>query len=145
VNTANDALSPSQDTAFENLQICNACFHRGCNLLVSVARHVLSRQENPEEAIYNRWRVASRNPPRFEHEGAFRCRLVRVLLDSRSSFVKEEGVEVRAMARKCELYALDEAHRLHGSNGGNNPGRRILRDTPVIEVPIPGIRSHKRG
>lgn len=81
MNIAHDPLNPSQDTALESLQIFNARFHRCRNLLVSVASRVLTRQESTEEAIYNCWRVASRNPPRFEHEGAFRGWLVRVLLD----------------------------------------------------------------
>ena len=81
MNIAHDALNPSQDSPLENLTIFNARFHRCRNLLVSLASRVLTPQQSIGEAMYNCWRVASRNPPRFEHEGAFRSWLVRVLLD----------------------------------------------------------------
>jgi len=81
VNIAHDPLNPSHDTALEDFQIFNARFDRCRKLLVFIAGRVLTRQESIEEAMYNCWRVASRNPPRLEHEGAFRSWLVRVLLD----------------------------------------------------------------
>lgn len=81
VNIADDTLNPSQDTALEEFQIFNARFDRSRKLLAFIAGRVLTRQESIEEAIYHRWRVAVRNPPTFENEGAFRSWIVRVLLD----------------------------------------------------------------
>ena len=50
-------------------------------LLHFLACRILNSPENIEEAVHNCRITASRNPPRFEHEGAFRSWLVRVLID----------------------------------------------------------------
>ena len=46
-----------------------------------IACSVLSGPERAEEAIGSCWRIASRHPQRFEHEGEFRSWLLRVLID----------------------------------------------------------------
>ena len=46
-----------------------------------IACRVLGGSERAEEAIGSCWRIASRHPQRFEHEGEFRSWLLRVLID----------------------------------------------------------------
>src|SRR5215469_488275 len=65
-------------------------FSRSYRLLRLVACRVLGDEEIVPLAIKNCWRSASRNPPYFEYEGAFRSWLVRVLID-----------EALVILRKC--------------------------------------------
>src|SRR5215831_16976822 len=65
-------------------------FSRSYQLLRLIACRVLGDEERVPLAIKNCWRSASRNPPYFEYEGAFRSWLVRVLID-----------EALAILRKC--------------------------------------------
>src|SRR5215469_8927441 len=64
-------------------------FSRSYRLLHLIACRVLGEERAPL-AIKNCWRSASRNPPYFEYEGAFRSWLVRVLID-----------EALVILRKC--------------------------------------------
>jgi DNA-directed RNA polymerase specialized sigma24 family protein len=59
----------------------DARFFRCYGLLHFVACRVLKGSEGVEEAIENCRVKASQNPPDFEHEGAFRSWLVRILMD----------------------------------------------------------------
>jgi len=65
----------------EDPEIFRARFWRSHGLLQLVACRVLGNSERADEAIENCWLTASRNPPRFEYEGAFRSWVVRVLID----------------------------------------------------------------
>ena len=65
-------------------------FSRSYRLLHLIACRVLGDEERVPLAIKNCWRSASRNPPYFEYEGAFRSWLVRVLID-----------EALVILRKC--------------------------------------------
>ena len=56
-------------------------FSRCSPLLHFLAGHILDSHEEVEEAVESCRATASRNPPRFEYEGAFRSWLVRVLID----------------------------------------------------------------
>jgi len=56
-------------------------FSRFCPLLEFLACRILGGHEDVEMAVQNCRIAASRNPPRFECEGAFRSWLVRVLID----------------------------------------------------------------
>jgi DNA-directed RNA polymerase specialized sigma24 family protein len=56
-------------------------FSRCYRLLHFLACRILGDREAAENAVENCRLVASRNPPRFEYEGAFRSWLVRVLID----------------------------------------------------------------
>jgi hypothetical protein len=56
-------------------------FLRAYRLLDFIACRVLCDKKSAQIAIHNCWQAASRNPPRFEHEGAFRSWLVRVLIN----------------------------------------------------------------
>lgn len=56
-------------------------FSRCCPLLQFLACRILGGHEDVEMAVQNCRITASRNPPRFQYEGAFRSWLVRVLID----------------------------------------------------------------
>ena len=50
---------------------------------------MLGGPEEAELAIQNCWLTASRNPPTFDHEGAFRSWLLRVLIDEASAILND--------------------------------------------------------
>ena len=56
-------------------------FSRCGSILHFLAGRILGSHEEIEEAVESCRATASRNPPRFEYEGAFRSWLVRVLID----------------------------------------------------------------
>ena len=72
-------------------------FLRGYRLLNFIARRVLGNEGAPI-AVQNCWRTASRNPPHFECEGAFRSWLVRVLIDEALAILRESQGERDAAA-----------------------------------------------
>jgi DNA-directed RNA polymerase specialized sigma24 family protein len=64
-------------------------FLRSYRLLNFIASRVLGNEEIAPIAVQNCWRTASRNPPHFEYEGAFRSWLVRVLIDEALAILHE--------------------------------------------------------
>ena len=72
-------------------------FLRSYRLLNFIACRVLGDEDSALVAILNCWRAASRNPPHFEYEGAFRSWLVRVLIDEALAILGEsQGARVAA-------------------------------------------------
>jgi DNA-directed RNA polymerase specialized sigma24 family protein len=69
---------PSRD---ERKRTFELQFARSRRLLHFVARRILNCIEEAEEAVKNCRLTASRNPPRFSSEGAFKSWLVRILID----------------------------------------------------------------
>jgi len=67
--------SDPQSAAFE-LQLS-----RNRGLLYFIARRILNCAQEAEEAVKNCRLTASRNPPGFSSEGAFKSWLVRILID----------------------------------------------------------------
>jgi DNA-directed RNA polymerase specialized sigma24 family protein len=65
----------------EQPAVFNARFLRCRALLYFVARRVVGRNEEAKDAVHSCWLTASRNPPKFAYEGAFRSWLVRILID----------------------------------------------------------------
>ena len=65
----------------EELQTSDVLFSRYRHLLSVVAYRVLGNHEEAEHAVQNCLLAVSGNVPRFDHEGAFRSWLVRVLID----------------------------------------------------------------
>ena len=59
----------------------NARFSRCRGLLHFIACCVLGGTEGMRDSVQNCWLTASRNPPKFEHEGAFRSWLLRIVID----------------------------------------------------------------
>ena len=73
-------------------------FLRSYRLLHFISCRVLGDEEKAPFAVQNCWRTASRNPPRFEYEGAFRSWLVRVLIDEALVVLRESQREKDAAA-----------------------------------------------
>lgn len=64
-------------------------FLRSYHLLRFIACRVLGDAEGAHLVIQNCWRTASRNPPHFEYEGAFRSWLVRILINEALAILRE--------------------------------------------------------
>jgi DNA-directed RNA polymerase specialized sigma24 family protein len=79
----------------EGPAIFRARFSHSYQLLDVIACRVLGSAERADDAIANCWLRASRNPPRFESEGAFRSWLVRVLIDEALAILREAQVIAR--------------------------------------------------
>jgi RNA polymerase sigma-70 factor (ECF subfamily) len=92
----NETISNSQET-LEALDILLSRYRRALSL---VAYRVLGNHEEAEEAVQNCLRTVADNVPRFEHEGAFRCWLVRVLIDEAVLLLSKQSV---APAAWCAL------------------------------------------
>ena len=69
--------------------IFEAMFQRCYRMLRFIACRVLGGPERAEEAIGSCWRIASRHPHRFEHEGEFRRWLLRFLIDEALVLLRE--------------------------------------------------------
>jgi DNA-directed RNA polymerase specialized sigma24 family protein len=65
-------------------------FSRSRRLLYFVARRILNCIEEAEEAVKNCRLTASRNPPRFSSEGAFKSWLVRILIDEATLLLRQK-------------------------------------------------------
>jgi DNA-directed RNA polymerase specialized sigma24 family protein len=65
----------------EDAALFNARFSRCHGLLYHIACGVLGGTEGARDSVQNCWLTASRNPPKFEHEGAFRSWLLRIVID----------------------------------------------------------------
>src|SRR5258707_9541582 len=65
-------------------------FSRSRRLLYFVARRILHCIEEAEEAVKNCRLTASRNPPRFSSEGAFKSWLVRILIDEATLLLRQK-------------------------------------------------------
>lgn len=74
----------------QDLAVFRARFWRSHRLLHFIACRVLGDPERAADAIENCWVKASRNPPRFEYDGAFRSWLVRVLIDEALAILQEK-------------------------------------------------------
>jgi len=80
----------------ENPVVFASRFSRCHRLLHFIACRVLGGPGHAKDAIENCWLTASRNPPRFEYEGAFRSWLVRVLIDEALAILRK-GKEGRTL------------------------------------------------
>ncbi|SRR6266404_8104167 len=83
-----ETISNSQ----ENLEALDILFSRYRCTLSLVAYRVLGNHEEAEDAVQNCLRTAADSVPRFEHEGAFRCWLVRVLIDEAVILLNKQSV-----------------------------------------------------
>ena len=64
-------------------------FSRCCPLLHFLAFRILGSAEEVEDVVQSCRITASRNPPRFQYEGAFRRWLVRVLMDEALAVLRQ--------------------------------------------------------
>jgi DNA-directed RNA polymerase specialized sigma24 family protein len=65
----------------EHWEVFNVRFSRSQELLHFIARRVLGSNEAAKDAVQSCWFIASRNPPEFTYEGAFRSWVIRILID----------------------------------------------------------------
>ena len=93
----------------EDPAVFHTRFWRCRKLLHFIACRVLGSSERADGAIENCWVRASRNPPRFEYESAFRGWLVRVLID-----------EALTILRQNQRSAQNELRLRRGSFGARN-------------------------
>lgn len=64
-----------------SLETLHVLLSRYRPVLSLIACRVLGNHEEAERAVQNCIRAASDSAPRFDHEGAFRCWLARILID----------------------------------------------------------------
>jgi RNA polymerase sigma-70 factor (ECF subfamily) len=69
-------------------------FSRCCPLLHFLAFRILGSDEEVEDAVQSCRITASRNPPRFQYEGAFRGWLVRVLMDEALAVLRQRKAAI---------------------------------------------------
>ena len=81
-------------------------FLRSYRLLHFIVCRVLGDEERAHVAIQNCWRTASRNPPHFEYEGAFRSWLVRVLINEALAILRESHRAKDAAASAVKVFPL---------------------------------------
>jgi DNA-directed RNA polymerase specialized sigma24 family protein len=74
-NNENNQAQPDQQSTFDRQ------FSHCGELLHFIARRILHCVQDAEEAVKNCRLTASRNPPGFSSEGAFKSWLVRILID----------------------------------------------------------------
>jgi hypothetical protein len=89
---------------FENIQISDplreqsvlfeARFSRCREMLCFLACRVLGNPEQAHTVVRNCKITASRNPPTFEYEGAFRSWLVRILIDEGLAIVHQQNSDM---------------------------------------------------
>jgi DNA-directed RNA polymerase specialized sigma24 family protein len=90
-------------------------FWRSYRLLHFIACRILDDPEQAKKAVENCWHSASARAPHFEHEGAFRGWLVRVLIDEalllfqKSSKLLKRTCRSRLLARGEIAWALPRA------------------------------------
>src|SRR5882724_4779762 len=81
--------SPKCRDSSEHARRFGSRFSRYRPLLHSLACRVLGNIPGAEAALENCWRTASRNPPEFDYEGAFRSWQARVLIDEALAILRE--------------------------------------------------------
>jgi hypothetical protein len=90
-------VDPAPPAKREHPGVFNDRFARSRSLLHFTACRVLGDPERAELAVRNCWRRASRNPPGFRHDGAFRSWLVRLLIDEALAILHRPGSQECAM------------------------------------------------
>jgi DNA-directed RNA polymerase specialized sigma24 family protein len=78
---------PRPSPTREPSEIFDEWFSRCHGPLHFTACRVLGGAEGADLAVQNCWLTASRNPPSFDREGAFRSWLLRVLIDEASTIL----------------------------------------------------------
>ncbi len=87
--------STISNRAHEHTTVFNARFSRSRGLLHFIACRVLGSKEGAENALQTCWLRASRNPPKFACEGAFRSWLLRILIDEALALLRARKIRNR--------------------------------------------------
>lgn len=98
----------------EELAVFHARFSRSYRLLYFIACRVLGGPERAEDAVRSCWLTASRSPPQFEHESAFRGWLLRVLIEEVLAFLRKR----RQAEPKEERGQIQRRRYLESPSGG---------------------------
>jgi len=85
----------TSSTSPDKLDALDVLCSRYRHVLSLVAYRVLDNHEEAEDAVRNCLLAASANPLRFEHEGAFRSWLVRVLIDEAVMILNKQKADKR--------------------------------------------------
>jgi DNA-directed RNA polymerase specialized sigma24 family protein len=81
------------DVAFmERLWRCNSLLH-------FLAYRILGTHEEAGNAVENCRIVASRNPPDFEYEGAFRSWVARILIDEAVAILRQRNAALTELSK----------------------------------------------
>jgi DNA-directed RNA polymerase specialized sigma24 family protein len=88
---ASRRLKPDIESREESRQAFERQFARSRKLLFFLARRILNCVQEAEEAVKNCRLKASRNPPGFSSEGAFKSWLVRILIDEATLLRTKQG------------------------------------------------------
>jgi hypothetical protein len=72
----------------ETSEVFDEWFSRCHGSLHLIASRVLGGAEGADLAVRNCWLIASRNPPTFDRQGAFRSWLLRILIDEASAILQ---------------------------------------------------------
>ena len=89
---------PTSNAPQEHPVVFENWFSRCCPLLQFLACRILGSHEEVEKAVQNCRITASRNPPRFQYEGAFRSWLVRVLIDEALAILRQRKAALSIFA-----------------------------------------------
>jgi DNA-directed RNA polymerase specialized sigma24 family protein len=76
----------------ERLWRCNSLLH-------FLAYRILGTQEETGNAVENCRIVASRNPPDFEYEGAFRSWVARILIDEALAILRQRNAALTELSK----------------------------------------------
>jgi DNA-directed RNA polymerase specialized sigma24 family protein len=79
-----------KDAQQDKQNIFDLQFAHSCELLHFIARRILNCVQEAEEAVKNCRLTASRNPPGFSNEGAFKSWLVRILIDEATLLLRRK-------------------------------------------------------
>ena len=94
-NATPQLRSGEEDETLNNskggLEALDVLFSRYRHVLSLVAYRVLGNHAEAEDAVQNCLITVSDNVPQFEHEGAFRCWLVRVLIDEAVTILAKQS------------------------------------------------------
>jgi DNA-directed RNA polymerase specialized sigma24 family protein len=92
-------LKPDGESSEDIQSTFELQFSRSCELLHFIACRILNCVQEAEQAVKNCRLAASRNPPRFSSEGAFRSWLVRILIDEATLLLRTKQGNSTASSR----------------------------------------------
>jgi DNA-directed RNA polymerase specialized sigma24 family protein len=90
---------PDGEAGDERKQAFELQFSRSRRLLHFLARRILNCVQEAEEAVKNCRLKASRNPPSFSSEGAFKSWLVRILIDEATLLLRSRQSNATASSK----------------------------------------------
>lgn len=108
VNAILELRSMNSRRRLEALDVLLSRYRR---VLALIAYRVLGNHEEAEDAVQNCIRVASDRAPRFDHEGAFRSWLARVLIDEAVTILYKQSRSTRGSGNHDRQSSLEPANQ----------------------------------